>query len=54
MIKWIENFLPYLYCVESCPSYPVPREMIQEVKRAQIHTSYDLKEFKKDLKALNG
>jgi metal-responsive CopG/Arc/MetJ family transcriptional regulator len=29
-------------------------EMIQEVKRAHIHTSYDLKEFKKDLSALNG
>lgn len=29
-------------------------EMIHEVKRAHIHTSYDLKEFKKDLKALNG
>lgn len=29
-------------------------EMIQEVKRAHIHTSYDLKEFKKDLRTLNG
>ena len=29
-------------------------EMVQEVKRAHIHTSYDLKEFKKDLRALNG
>jgi len=29
-------------------------EMIREVKRAHIHTSYDLKEFEKDLKALNG
>jgi metal-responsive CopG/Arc/MetJ family transcriptional regulator len=29
-------------------------EMIQEVRRAHIHTSYDLKEFKKDLSALNG
>jgi predicted HTH domain antitoxin len=29
-------------------------EMIQEVKREHIHTSYDLKEFKKDLRALNG
>ena len=29
-------------------------EMVQEVRRAHIHTSYDLKEFKKDLSALNG
>ena len=29
-------------------------EMIREVKRAHIHTSYDLKEFEKDLRALNG
>ncbi len=29
-------------------------EMTQEAKRAHIHTSYDLKEFKKDVKALNG
>ena len=28
-------------------------EMIQEVKREHIHISYDLKEFKKDLRALN-
>ena len=29
-------------------------EMIREVKHAHIHTSYDLKEFEKDLRALNG
>ena len=29
-------------------------EMIREVERAHIHTSYDLKEFAKDLRALNG
>lgn len=29
-------------------------EMIQEVRRAHIHISYDLKEFKKDLSTLNG
>ncbi|MBW1796052.1 MAG: ribbon-helix-helix protein, CopG family [Deltaproteobacteria bacterium] len=29
-------------------------EMTQEVKRAHIHTFYDLKEFEKDLRALNG
>lgn len=29
-------------------------EMTREVKRAHIHTSYDLKEFEKDLRALNG
>ena len=29
-------------------------EMIREVKHAQIHTSYDLKEFEKDLRVLNG
>ncbi len=28
-------------------------EMIQEVKRAHIHSSYDLKDFEKDLRALN-
>ncbi len=29
-------------------------EMIWEVKRAHIHTSYDLNELEKDLRALNG
>jgi len=29
-------------------------EMIHEVKRAHIHTSYDLRELEKDLRALNG
>jgi metal-responsive CopG/Arc/MetJ family transcriptional regulator len=29
-------------------------EIIQEVKRAHIHTSYDVKELEKDLRALNG
>lgn len=29
-------------------------EIIQEVKHAHIHTSYDLKELEKDLMALNG
>ena len=28
--------------------------IVQEVKHAHIHTSYDLKEFEKDLRALNG
>ena len=29
-------------------------EMIREVQRAHIHASYDLKEFEKDLRTLNG
>ena len=29
-------------------------EIIQEVKNEHIHTSYDLKEFKKDLRKFNG
>jgi predicted HTH domain antitoxin len=29
-------------------------EIIQEVKHAHIHTSYDLKELEKDLRVLNG
>ncbi len=29
-------------------------QMTREVKHAHSHTSYDLKEFEKDLKALNG
>jgi len=29
-------------------------EMIKEIEKAHIHSNYDLTEFKKDLKALNG
>jgi metal-responsive CopG/Arc/MetJ family transcriptional regulator len=29
-------------------------EIIQEVKRTHIHTTYDLKDLEKDLRALNG
>ncbi len=29
-------------------------EMIKEIEKAHIYTSYDLKELKKDLKTLNG
>ena len=29
-------------------------QIIQEVKRTHIHTTYDLKEFEKDLRSLNG
>ena len=29
-------------------------EMVQEVKQANIHTTYDAMELEKDLKALNG
>jgi len=29
-------------------------EMIKEIEKAHIHSSYDLKELKKDLKTLNG